>query len=178
MRRLELPVTRERGATTTFTHRSDYSSWWSRFSNSRPDQVRISRRGWYSHCPLVTSRYDIEMTHGKSRIVRARSCLVGGSVLHFDSHRADHRAVLAHLIARVLRSARARAGLTQEQVAHSAGIAVITYGSLERARSSRGAGSNPTLETISRVFNVLNIDLDDLASGIDSQGLVENEVSG
>lgn len=48
-------------------------------------------------------------------------------------------------------------GLSQEVVALNAGLAVITYGGLERGMSRGGGAANPTLETLLRVFHVLGI---------------------
>ncbi len=48
-------------------------------------------------------------------------------------------------------------GLTQEQVAHSAEIAVHTYSSLERGLSPSGGVANPTIDTLRRVLHALGI---------------------
>ncbi|WP_363331408.1 helix-turn-helix transcriptional regulator [Microbacterium sp. 69-10] len=56
-----------------------------------------------------------------------------------------------------LRSIRQRRGLSQEQVAHDAGIAVQTYSCLERGIAPGGGYANPTLETILRVLHALGV---------------------
>lgn len=60
-----------------------------------------------------------------------------------------------------LRAVRHRRGLSQEQVAHSAGIAVSTYTRLE-CHSSRGT-ANPTVSTMSKLCAALNVTLAELA---------------
>jgi len=62
----------------------------------------------------------------------------------------------AHL-ATTLRNARQSLGLSQEQVAFRAGIAVVTLSNLERGISSSGTPANPTLRTLLRIFEVLGI---------------------
>jgi len=57
----------------------------------------------------------------------------------------------------VLQRERLVRDLSQEFVAQNAGLAVITYGSLERGQSRSGGPANPTLETLLRVFEVLEI---------------------
>lgn len=57
-----------------------------------------------------------------------------------------------------LRGLRVSRGLSQEQVAHDAGIAVQTYGCLERGTTPAGGFANPTLETILRVLHVLEVE--------------------
>lgn len=57
-----------------------------------------------------------------------------------------------------LRNLRARRGLSQEQVAHKAGLAVQTYSCLERGTTPAGGYANPTLETILRVLQVLEVE--------------------
>lgn len=54
-----------------------------------------------------------------------------------------------------LRLARHALGLSQEEVAHAAGLAVSTYARLER----RSTPSNPTLTTLLRVCGVLGVRL-------------------
>ncbi|WP_373426059.1 helix-turn-helix domain-containing protein [Microbacterium sp. W4I20] len=48
-------------------------------------------------------------------------------------------------------------GLSQEEVAMRADIALGSYGCLERGRSPSGQAANPTFLTILRVFSVLGI---------------------
>lgn len=57
-----------------------------------------------------------------------------------------------------LRNIRARQGLSQEQVAHKAGLAVQTYRCLERGTTPAGGYANPTLEAILRVLHVLEVE--------------------
>ena len=62
-----------------------------------------------------------------------------------------------------LRTIRTGRGLSQEQLAQAAGIAVLTYGNLERGRSPAGV-ENPTLDTLLRVFHALELDATALIS--------------
>lgn len=57
-----------------------------------------------------------------------------------------------------IRSARARLGISQEEVAELAGITVHTYGAMERGVAPSGSPVNPTLDTYLRVAWVLQID--------------------
>lgn len=56
------------------------------------------------------------------------------------------------------REARARLGVSQEEVAVRAGVTVSTYGCIERGRSIMGNPVNPTMDTLVRVFVVLGIE--------------------
>lgn len=53
---------------------------------------------------------------------------------------------------------------SQEQIAFSAGVALPTYGALERGRTPSGDDANPTLDTLLRVFYALDIDASDLTA--------------
>ena len=66
------------------------------------------------------------------------------------------------MLARALCAARVRLGASQEAVALAAGIAVTTYRDLEVGHSRNGGLANPRLDTIVRVFQVLEIDLTEL----------------
>lgn len=63
--------------------------------------------------------------------------------------------------ARLLR-ARAEKGLSQEHVAHAAGLATFTYRKLERGESNPGTPANPRLRTLVCLAEVLNITLAEL----------------
>lgn len=56
-----------------------------------------------------------------------------------------------------IRAARLRLGLSQEQVAIRAGIALHTYRSLEQGRGMEGGAVKPKLDTLARVFEALGI---------------------
>lgn len=58
--------------------------------------------------------------------------------------------------------ARAQRGLSQEHVAHAAGLATFTYRKLERGESNPGTPANPRLRTIVCLAEVLEIPLPDL----------------
>ncbi len=62
---------------------------------------------------------------------------------------------------RLLR-ARAGKGLSQEHVAHAAGLATFTYRKLERGESNPGTPANPRLRTIVSLAEVLGVPLDQL----------------
>lgn len=74
-----------------------------------------------------------------------------------DPDYTRYRAAAAISLGEMLRAARVHHGLSQEQVALEAGIAVYTYGNLERGRSRSGI-ENPTLDTLLRVFLALSIE--------------------
>ncbi|MGC0368336.1 helix-turn-helix domain-containing protein [Microbacterium sp. SLBN-111] len=61
-----------------------------------------------------------------------------------------------------LLQARGQRGLSQEHVAHAAGLATFTYRKLERGESNPGTPANPRLRTIVSLAEVLGIGLADL----------------
>jgi len=81
----------------------------------------------------------------------------------FDEQR--RRALVA--IGSTLYAARADRAWSQERVALEAGISVITYCTLERGFSRGGDLANPTLDTLLRVFAVLDIDPTAVTAGSD-----------
>ncbi|MDQ1123247.1 helix-turn-helix domain-containing protein [Microbacterium trichothecenolyticum] len=62
---------------------------------------------------------------------------------------------------RLLR-ARAEKRLSQEQVAHAAGLATFTYRKLEKGESNPGTAANPRLRTLVALAEVLGVPLQDL----------------
>jgi transcriptional regulator with XRE-family HTH domain len=62
---------------------------------------------------------------------------------------------------RMLR-ARAEKKMSQEQVAHAAGLATFTYRKLEKGESNPGTAANPRLRTLVALSEVLNVPLDRL----------------
>lgn len=63
--------------------------------------------------------------------------------------------------ARMLR-ARAAKKMSQEQVAHAAGLATFTYRKLEKGESNPGTAANPRLRTLVALADVLGVTLSDL----------------
>lgn len=61
-----------------------------------------------------------------------------------------------------LHRARNTAGLTQETVAHRAGIKRYTYQSYEQGKSQSSAPANPTLKNLLALAQVLGVSLHDL----------------
>lgn len=63
-----------------------------------------------------------------------------------------------------VRLARAReaSGLSQERLAHAAGISTFTYRKLEKGESNPGTPSNPRLKTLAALSEVLEIELIEL----------------
>lgn len=61
-----------------------------------------------------------------------------------------------------IRDARAELGMSQEEVAYAAGVAVSTYARLERPSSA--ATANPTVGTLARISHVLGMDLNVVTS--------------
>ncbi|PVE76983.1 helix-turn-helix domain-containing protein [Microbacterium testaceum] len=62
---------------------------------------------------------------------------------------------------RMLR-ARAEKQMSQEQVAHAAGLATFTYRKLEKGESNPGTAANPRLRTLVALAEVLDVPLSDL----------------
>jgi len=68
----------------------------------------------------------------------------------------------ARELGRRLRRARAERGLSQEHVAHAAGLATFTYRKLEKGESNPGTSANPRLRTLVVLAEVLDLSLDQL----------------
>jgi transcriptional regulator with XRE-family HTH domain len=66
-----------------------------------------------------------------------------------------HAAMLA--MGEDLRAQRIARGMTQEEVAFLAEVAVHTYSSLERGYSAAGGVANPTIATLIRILDALGI---------------------
>lgn len=58
-----------------------------------------------------------------------------------------------------LARAREASGLSQERVAHAAGISTFTYRKLEKGESNPGTPANPRLKTLVALAEVLDVDL-------------------
>lgn len=61
-----------------------------------------------------------------------------------------------------LQRARQRSGLSQEKVAHAAGISAYTYRKLEHGESNPGTPANPRLRTLAALAEILGVSLHDL----------------
>jgi transcriptional regulator with XRE-family HTH domain len=66
------------------------------------------------------------------------------------------------ILARVLRQLRQDSGITQEDVAHEAGITVAALARIERGTT------NPRWTTVRRIIGALNASLDDLISAVEN----------
>lgn len=64
--------------------------------------------------------------------------------------------------ATALRSARERAGLSQEDVAYRSGLTRYTYQKYEKGESRPGNPANPTLRTLLAIAQVLSVPVGDL----------------
>jgi transcriptional regulator with XRE-family HTH domain len=84
-------------------------------------------------------------------------------VVRQADHQDQCRAV-AQRIGYRLRLARARNGLSQEQVAFDAGIAVQTYSKLERGEATSGGYANPTIATLLRILEALSMEPTELVA--------------
>jgi transcriptional regulator with XRE-family HTH domain len=58
--------------------------------------------------------------------------------------------------------AREVSGLSQERVAHAAGISTFTYRKLEKGESNPGTPANPRLKTLVALAEVLDIEVTEL----------------
>jgi DNA-binding XRE family transcriptional regulator len=82
----------------------------------------------------------------------ARDIRQAGRMTAEDDWNAYARALGANL-----HRAREAAGLTQERVAHAAGISTFTYQKLEKGESNPGTPANPRLQTLVSLAEVLGI---------------------
>lgn len=71
----------------------------------------------------------------------------------------------AAVVGQRLQVARVAKGLSQERVAHLAGIAGFTYQKFEKGESRPGTPMNPRLTTLIALCQVLDLRLDDLLEG-------------
>lgn len=74
----------------------------------------------------------------------------------------DPWADYSRLLGANLQRARLRAGLTQERVAHAAGLSTFTYQKLEKGESNPGTAANPRLQTLISLCLVLKVDAAEL----------------
>ncbi len=63
----------------------------------------------------------------------------------------------SRLLGMNLQRARLRAGLTQERVAHAAGLSTFTYQKLEKGESNPGTAANPRMQTLVSLALVLEV---------------------
>jgi transcriptional regulator with XRE-family HTH domain len=66
-----------------------------------------------------------------------------------------------HALGRAIRQIREKRGLTQEAVAHEAGVTTSTYGLIERGQS------NPTWATVEDIASALEVSMVELAKRAD-----------
>ena len=63
-----------------------------------------------------------------------------------------------------LRTLRTESGMSQEAVAHSAGISTYTYQKFEKGESKPGTLMNPRLSTLLALAKTFGVDINDLLS--------------
>jgi transcriptional regulator with XRE-family HTH domain len=68
----------------------------------------------------------------------------------------------ARALGAALGAARVRRELSQERVAHAAGISTFTYRKLEKGESNPGTAANPRLVTLVALAEVLRVPLAEL----------------
>ncbi|CAH0178711.1 helix-turn-helix transcriptional regulator [Microbacterium sp. Bi128] len=74
----------------------------------------------------------------------------------------DPWADYSRLLGANLQRARLGLALTQERVAHAAGLSTFTYQKLEKGESNPGTAANPRLQTLISLALVLEVDVSDL----------------
>lgn len=74
----------------------------------------------------------------------------------------QHWAEYARELGANLQRVRISAGLSQERVAHRAGISTFTYQKLEKGESNPGTPANPRLQTLIALSLVLDIEVEKL----------------
>ncbi|WP_367274550.1 helix-turn-helix domain-containing protein [uncultured Microbacterium sp.] len=75
-----------------------------------------------------------------------------------ERRHAQRRHEAALQIGEAFRSIRLARHLSQEQVALDAGLSVDTYAYLERGQMPLGGDANPRLDTLLRIFDVLDVE--------------------
>lgn len=80
---------------------------------------------------------------------------------------ADNWDSFARIVGVRLQKARLAAGLSQEEVAYRAGIAVFTYQKMEAGQSRPGFAMNPRMRTIAAVGRTLKLPIAQLLEGVD-----------
>lgn len=76
---------------------------------------------------------------------------------------ADHEHALRDRFAQLLDAARHNRRLSQEQVAHLAGIDVGTYRRIEARSRTGGRRPSPRFDTVLKLLIALRIDVDEIA---------------
>ena len=79
-----------------------------------------------------------------------------------NSRVARARALIAREIGLRMQRRRLELGLSQEAVAHRAGISTFTYQKFEKGESRPGTPLNPTLFTLYALADVLQVEVGDL----------------
>jgi len=72
------------------------------------------------------------------------------------------RVSYAHKLGMRLRELRTSKNMSQEQVAHAAGIATFSYRKLEHGESNPGTAANPRLSTLLALSSVFGITIHEL----------------
>ncbi|MFO7178757.1 MAG: helix-turn-helix transcriptional regulator [Pseudomonadota bacterium] len=81
-------------------------------------------------------------------------------------------------LATQVRALRVEAGLTQAELAARAGVTVETVARLERVvRGRSSANSNPSLETLARLSDALNVEVSDLLAPESSTRVPDSRLS-
>ena len=99
--------------------------------------------------------------------IRIRPCrAIGFTTLNYVVRRNDEIEAewgrYSQRFATSLRSARDRAGLSQEDVAYQAGLTRYTYQKYEKGESRPGAPANPSLRTLIALSQVLDVPIEEL----------------
>lgn len=85
---------------------------------------------------------------------------------------------VAMRLATQVRALRVEAGLTQAELAARAGVTVETVARLERVvRGRSSANSNPSLETLARLSDALNVEVSDLLAPESSTRVPDSRLS-
>jgi len=75
---------------------------------------------------------------------------------------ADSWEAFARELGLRLQRARAATGLSQEKIAHAAGISTFTYRKLEKGESNPGTAANPRLKTLVALAEILGVNTREL----------------
>jgi transcriptional regulator with XRE-family HTH domain len=75
---------------------------------------------------------------------------------------SDSWANFSREIGSTIQRLRVARGLSQERVAYQAGLSRYTFQKLEKGESRPGSPTNPTIQTLLAISQVLEVQLDDL----------------
>lgn len=168
----ELPVARKSG--NNAAAQGTNPGAWGGFDNGGIPQGQLAPIPWSDIGPLYprpdaaahpgATNEAYKDAHRNPHDQRQRHTVLGrtSTVRINEKEHARRRRQVADSLGKTLRRIRSQRGLTQTDVAQSAGLSAHAYGCLERGRGPAGGDANPTIDTLLRICAALGIEPSDL----------------